>query len=163
MAGRIIETKSIVEAHDEIHMRKALDLARRAFEEDEVPIGAVIVSSEGTVIGAGSNKSEQLWSQSRHAEVIAIEEAGRHEKDWRLVDCTLYVTVQPCLMCMSLVALSRISRVVYGAESPLFGYHLDFEQLPRLYRKHIRGISSGVLQQEAQQLIETFFKEKRIP
>ncbi len=154
MDGRIIED-------DRRYMRAALDLAEIAAQKDEVPIGAVVISPDGKIIGSGYNQTEQLYCQSRHAEVGAIEQAGKELKDWRLIDCTIYVTIQPCLMCISLIGLSRISRVVYGAESPLFGYHLDKESLPSIYKKHIGGISSGVLADETERLIEAFFKEKR--
>ncbi len=146
---------------DDRFMSEALSLAERAAEDEEVPIGAVVVSPEGIIIGKGYNKTEQLCSQSRHAEVMAIEEAGSDLGDWRLEGCVLYVTVQPCLMCMALICLSRIERLVYGAESPLFGYSLDKEMLPELYKKHIKGITSGILAQEAQKYIENFFKRKR--
>ena len=153
MVNRIID--------DTAFMQKALVYARKAYEEDEIPIGAVVISQDGDILGVGSNKTEQLACQSRHAEVIAIEQAGNVLQNWRLVGCTLYVTLQPCLMCMSLIGLSRISRVVYGAKSPIFGFDLDNEELPQVYRKHRGGISSGILEEESQQLLEQFFREKR--
>lgn len=149
-------------AYDQTYMHKALEQAILAFEADEVPIGAIIVSAEGVVIGSGFNHTEHGYSQSYHAEVRAIEQAGIEGKDWRLTDCTLYVTVEPCLMCMSLVCLSRVSRVVYGAQSPLFGYQVEKEAFPEVYQKHLKGITSGVLSDESQKLIEDFFKKKRI-
>jgi len=147
---------------DETFMAVALEEARAAFIQNEVPIGAVVVAPTGVILGRGSNQTEQSNCQSRHAEILAVEAAGMALQDWRLVDCTLYVTVQPCLMCMGLIYLSRINRVVYGAHSPLFGYSLDKEVLHSVYSKHLRGISSGVLGEESQQLIEDFFKKKRI-
>ena len=160
MARRIIEGG--VKAHDQAFMQMALRQALKACEADEVPIGAIVVSPEGNIVGAGYNQTEQLHSQSRHAEVQAIEQAGTVANDWRLSDCTIYVTVQPCLMCIGLICLSRISRVVYGAASPLFGYDLEKEKLPELYQKHLKGITSGVLEDESQRLIEEFFQKKRI-
>jgi len=150
-----------MKAYDQTFMRKALEQALKAFEADEVPIGAVVVNAEGTIIGAGYNRTEALHSQSRHAEVAAIEESGIEIQDWRLSDCTLYVTVEPCCMCMSLICLSRIARVVYGAESPLFGYQREKEYFPEMYRKHLKGITSGVLADEAHRLLEEFFQKKR--
>ena len=146
---------------DAYFMQKALRLAEKAYQHDEVPIGAVVVSAEGKVLGRGYNRTEVDYSQSRHAEVCAIERAGKKLLDWRLDGCTLYVTLQPCIMCMSLICLSRVTRLVYGAESPLFGYHLDKEVLPRLYKKHIKGITSGILEEESKVLLERFFKQKR--
>ena len=142
-------------------MRKALALAHQAYKKGEIPIGALIVDENGIVIGKGYNKTEESHTQSRHAEVIAIEKAGKKRGDWRLEGCTLYVTLQPCLMCMGLICLSRIKRLVYGAESPLFGYHLDKELLPCIYKKHMRGVTSGILAKESQIVLEQFFKEKR--
>jgi tRNA(adenine34) deaminase len=148
--------------YDQFYMHQALEQALKAFNSNEVPIGAIVVNPEGVVIGEGYNQTEQGFSQSRHAEVCALEQAGKVAKDWRLSGCTLYVTVEPCIMCMSLSCLSRIERVVYGAPSPLFGYQVGEYQLPEVYRKHLKGISSGVLSVEAQKLIEEFFQKKRV-
>ena len=142
-------------------MREALKLAHKAYQQNEVPIGAVVISSDGVILGRGYNRTEKACSQSRHAEVCAIERAGKKIHDWRLDGCTLYVTLEPCIMCMSLMSLSRVTRLVYGAESPLFGYHLDKEILPQIYKKHIKGITSGVLELESKGLLEKFFKHKR--
>lgn len=146
---------------DAYFMHKALQLAHKAYQRNEVPIGAVVISAQGETLGRGYNRTEQECSQSRHAEVSAIERAGNKLQDWRLDGCTLYVTLEPCLMCMSLMSISRVSRIVYGAESPLFGYHLDKEILPPLYKKHIKGITSGVLEEESRMLLEQFFKQRR--
>ena len=146
---------------DAYFMHKALKLAQKAYRQDEVPIGAVVISSRGEILGRGYNRTEQDCSQSRHAEVCAIERAGKKLQDWRLDGCTLYVTLDPCLMCMSLMSISRVTRIVYGAESPLFGYHIDKEILPQLYKKHIKGITSGILEEESRMLLEQFFKHKR--
>lgn len=142
-------------------MKKALGYAKKAYERGEVPIGAVVVSPEGKIIGGSYNRTEESHCQSGHAEVGAIERAGKKQSDWRLEGCTLYVTLEPCFMCMGLLGLSRIERLVYGADSPLFGYHLDKDSMPCLYRKHIKGITSGVLAEESQKLLEQFFKQTR--
>lgn len=146
---------------DSYFMKKALVLARKAADQDEVPIGAVVVSAEGVILGSGYNQTVKKHTQSRHAEVCAIERAGKKMQDWRLDDCTIYVTLQPCIMCMGLMCLSRISRLVYGAQSPLFGYDSGFDSLPCFYKKHIKGITTGVLAEESQSLLEQFFKQKR--
>jgi tRNA(adenine34) deaminase len=145
---------------DSYFMQKALLLARKAAHADEVPIGAVVVSAEGVILGGGYNQTVKKHAQSRHAEVCAIERAGRRIHDWRLDNCTVYVTLQPCIMCMGLMCLSRISRLVYGAQSPLFGYD-GLDSLPCFYKKHLKGISAGVLAEESQSLLEQFFKQKR--
>lgn len=159
MADAIIE--SPMKEYDAFFMKEALQQALAAYHLREVPIGAVVVSSEGQVLGRGYNATENEHCQSRHAEIRAIEQAGSALADWRLTGATLYVTIEPCIMCMGLIGLSRVSRVVYGARSPLFGSTLDKEMLPSVY-KHIQGITSGVLAQEAQQLMEKFFKEQRM-
>jgi tRNA(adenine34) deaminase len=158
MVNRVI---SEARAYDQAYMYKALEQAVLAFEVDEVPIGAIVIDAEGTVIGFGYNQTEHTFSQSRHAEVGALEMAGASRKDWRLIECTLYVTLEPCLMCMSLACLSRVSRVVYGAPSPLFGYQVEKDFFPKFYQKHLKGITSGVLADEAEKLIEKFFQKKR--
>ncbi len=151
---------SYVAAYDAAFMKQALSMALKAFENQEVPIGAVVISPEGEIIGKGYNQTEHFHCQSRHAEVMAIEQAGRAVQDWRLSGCTLYVTVEPCLMCLGLIGLSRITRVVYGAKSPQFGSTIDREQLPSVYQ-HIEGITSGVCEEEVQQMMKRFFKTKR--
>jgi tRNA(adenine34) deaminase len=151
----------MIESSDAYFMQKALELAHKAYELNEVPVGALVVSGDGLILGKGYNRTERDNSQSRHAEVCAIEKAGKRLRDWRLDGCTLYVTLEPCMMCVSLMSLSRISRIVYGAESPLFGYHLDKELLPWIYKRHIKGITSGVLEKESKTLLQQFFKHRR--
>jgi tRNA(adenine34) deaminase len=145
---------------DNFFMQQALLQAYKALEKDEVPIGAIIVNNLGSIIGKGYNLTEDKYSQSNHAEIRAIQNAGKKIKDWRLEYCTIYVTLEPCLMCISLIGLSRIERVVYGADSPLFGYHLDKEILPDLYKRHIKGITKGVMANEVELLLKKFFKDK---
>ena len=146
--------------NDSYFMEQALALAKQALEQGEIPIGALVVC-EGIVIGSGSNITESQFSQSRHAEICALEQAGKAKKNWRLEQCTVYVTLEPCLMCMGLICLSRIERLVYATSSPLFGYTRDKEDLPPLYTKHIKGISFGVRADESKALLEHFFKHKR--
>ncbi len=117
--------KKMTEVDHIRYMREALKQARKAFEQGEVPIGAVVVGPDGTIIGRGYNKVEQLQQQNQHAEVRAINQACKKIDSWRLLDCSVYVTLEPCGMCMHLIKLSRMRGVVYGANSPLFGYRLD--------------------------------------
>lgn len=151
----------MVHKYDDLFMSIALKEALKAYALREIPIGALVVSSEGKIIGRGYNTTEKDSTQRSHAEMKALAKAGKKMRDWRLEGCTLYVTVQPCCMCMGLICLSRVERVVYGAQSPLFGYVLDKEEMPDLYQKHIKGIQGGIKAHEAEVLIKSFFKERR--
>lgn len=104
----------------EIFMRAALDEAHLALEQDEVPVGAVVVFEE-RIIGRGHNQKEQLRDPTAHAEMLAITAASIAMGDWRLTDCTLYVTLEPCPMCAGAIVLSRMKCVVYGTDDPKFG------------------------------------------
>jgi tRNA(adenine34) deaminase len=146
---------------DTVYMQQALVLANTAADQGEIPVGALIVSPYGEVLGTGMNYVERYHCQRHHAEVRAIEQACKKLSSWHLDGCTLYVTLEPCMMCISLCALSRIERVVYGAESPIFGYHLDKEGVLSLYKRQIKNITSGVLGEEAAAMLKDFFKHKR--
>lgn len=148
-------------AQDALFMRQALTLARKALVLDEVPIGALVVSPEGIILGRGYNKVTGTHSQTEHAEAVAIRRAGKKRGDWRLEGCWLYVTLQPCAMCINLVNLARLAGVVYGAESPLFGYHLDKGAGLRVYKSGALATIGGVESDEAIQLLKQFFSEKR--
>lgn len=144
------------QSDDEKYMRMALDEARRAYEADEVPIGAVIVS-RGQVIARGHNLTETLTDVTAHAEMQAITSATNMLGGKYLVDCTLYVTVEPCLMCAGALGWSQISRVVYGAADDKRGYH-TFCSNP-FHRKTV--VQGGVLADECAAIMTDFFKKKR--
>ena len=137
-------------------MRMALAEARRAYEADEVPIGAVIVS-RGQVIARGHNLTETLTDVTAHAEMQAITSATNMLGGKYLVDCTLYVTVEPCLMCAGALGWSQISRVVYGAADDKRGYH-TFCSNP-FHRKTV--VQGGVLADECAAIMTDLFKKKR--
>ena len=146
---------------DEIFMKEALKEAAKARKKDEVPIGAVIVHNN-KIIAKGHNLRETKHDALGHAEIIAIRKANKKLKSWRLVDCTIYVTVEPCSMCAGAILQSRIDRIVYGTEDIKGGalgssYNL-FEQKNI---NHIPEIVSGVLKEECSQIIKDFFKKKR--
>jgi tRNA(adenine34) deaminase len=143
------------------YMRQALMLARRAGLAGEIPVGALVVSPTGAVLGEGANETEQQHCQLFHAEARAIHAACKKQQDWRLAGATLYVTLEPCMMCISLCALSRIERIVYGADSPVFGYHLDREGVLAVYTKQIKSITKGLLADESSALLKEFFTQKR--
>ena len=142
-------------------MRQALTQACTAFEKDEVPIGAVIANKEGVVIARAYNQVEAKDTQSAHAELLAINKAGKKIGDWRLNECWLYVTLEPCSMCMNLIYLSRLAGVVFGANSPLFGYRLDNKQSDQVYKKAMVLVVEGVRVDESAQLLKRFFNQKR--
>lgn len=146
---------------DEYFMRCALTQAQKAFAQDEVPIGAVVVSPEGIVIGKGYNCVEKKQQQVCHAEIIAIGKAAKKMNNWRLNDCTIYSTLEPCAMCMNLIILSRVKKLVFAATSPVYGYQLDKEGINQLYRRNMLEIVQGVKEEESVLLLKTFFKNKR--
>ncbi len=146
-------------SQDQQFMQQAIALAKQAYSNDEVPIGALVVGADNAVLATGYNQVEAQDTQIAHAEAIAIKQAGEILGDWRLDGCTLYVTVEPCLMCMALIRLSRIERVVYGAKSPLFGYRLDNAKPSSVYKNV--AIDGGICAPQATQLMKQFFKEKR--
>ena len=146
---------------DEWYMQQALECAREALNADEVPIGAVIVDEQGEIIARAANSMEHDCSQVSHAELKALKQAGIVKKNWRLEGCWIYVTLEPCAMCMYACLFSRVAGVVYGAESNLFGYHLDNALLFQVYKKDSLSVIKGICAEEAQNLLKHFFKHKR--
>lgn len=147
---------------DLFFMKEAFDQAKLAYEIDEVPIGAVVVNSEGVIIARSHNSVERDCSQRSHAECLAIELAGKALGDWRLSGCWLYVTLEPCSMCMGLIKLSRLAGVVYGAASPLFGFRLDKQEDLWVYKRDPMLVIEGVMVEETASLLKDFFHNKRI-
>lgn len=143
------------------YMRKALDQAVRAAQRAEVPIGALVVDDKGVILARDYNKTEHKKIQTAHAEIRVIERACKRRGDWRLDGCWIYVTLEPCIMCMGLIMLSRCAGIVYGAPSPLFGCGLDSINLP-LYRRGSIQVVSGVAADQAAGLLKQFFQDKRI-
>jgi tRNA(adenine34) deaminase len=146
---------------DEYFMRLALREAERALEHHDVPIGAVIVH-EGEVIAAARNERELRADPTAHAEVLALREAAAHRGTWRLLDTTLYVTLEPCPMCAGAIVLGRVPRVVYGAQDQKAGAAgsvLDVLAEPRL--NHRPAVDRGLLAGESAELLRAFFASKR--
>lgn len=144
------------------HMAMALDEARTAADEDEVPVGAVIVSLEQGVIGRAHNQREMLKDPTAHAEMIAITQAATALNSWRLEKCVLYVTLEPCPMCAGAIVLARLPVVVYGATDPKAGACDTLYQIttdPRL--NHRCQLVRGVMAQECAQVLSDFFAAKR--
>lgn len=151
----------MIHKNDQFYMKKALQLAKKAFAADEVPIGALVVDVQGNILGRGYNQVEKKQQQIAHAEVIAITKASKQLNSWRLDNCWLYVTLEPCRMCMGLIRLSRLQGVIYAADSPLFGYSLDKEGIVPVYKENIIKIMKGICAQESADLLKQFFKQKR--
>jgi tRNA(adenine34) deaminase len=146
--------------HD-VFMRMALSQAEAALGEDEVPVGAVIVH-DGRVIAAAHNQREQLHDPTAHAEMIAITQAAESRGDWRLEDCTLYVTLEPCVMCAGAILQARIPLVVYGATDPKAGAVSTLFQLlndPRL--NHRAQVIPGVMAAPCGEILSRFFLAQR--
>jgi tRNA(adenine34) deaminase len=142
-------------------MRAALDEARAAFDAGEVPIGAVIVHDEQIVAAAG-NQRETLQDPTAHAEMIAITQAAQTLGSWRLLDCVLYVTLEPCPMCAGAIVQARIPMVFYGATDPKAGgCHTLFQITSDVRLNHQAVVMGGILQQESRNLLQEFFAQQR--
>lgn len=138
-------------------MAKALDLAMDAYEKDEVPVGAIVVAEGKTIIGKGVNQTEQLHDVTAHAEILAITAASNFLGAKYLKNCTLYVTLEPCVMCAGALAWSQIDRVVFGTYDKKKGFTLI--QQPILHPKTY--VIGGVLQSESESILKSFFKKLR--
>jgi tRNA(adenine34) deaminase len=146
---------------DHYFMGEALRQAVRAYEADEVPVGAIVVRN-GRIIARACNQVELLKDATAHAEMLAITQAEEAVGDWRLTDCTLYVTKEPCPMCAGAIVHVRLARVVFGAADPksgAAGSAMNLLQFPTL--NHRAAITSGVREPECRSLLLTFFSEKR--
>ena len=143
-------------------MDRALTQASRAAERGEVPVGAVIVDAAGETLAEASNKTRELCDPTAHAEILAIRQAAATLGTERLVDCDLYVTLEPCPMCASAIAQARIRRVYYGASDPKSG---GVEQGPRVFSHpqshHTPEVYSGINEAEAAALLRRFFSGRR--
>lgn len=145
----------------ESFMQQALVEAERAFAEEEVPVGAVIVH-EDRIIAAAHNQREQLRDPTAHAEMVAITQAAEARQSWRLDDCTLYVTLEPCAMCAGAVVQARIPLVVFGATDPKAGAVQSLYQLLGDGRlNHRAAVISGVLAEPCGQILTRFFQQQR--
>ena len=146
---------------DRRFMQQALELARRALDSADVPVGALVVH-ETRVIGRGYNQREKLHDPTAHAEMIALSAAAEYLGQWRLDDCTLYVTLEPCTMCAGALVLARLPRLVYAATDPkagACGSLFEITQDPRL--NHRVETTAGVLAEPAAELLREFFRNRR--
>jgi tRNA(adenine34) deaminase len=148
-------------ASDAWFMQLALREAERALEHDDVPVGAVVVL-DGEVIGTGHNEREARQDPTAHAEILALQAAASHVGSWRVLQSTLYVTLEPCAMCAGAIVLARVPRVVYGATDPKAGAAgsvLDILAEPRL--NHRPAVTAGVLAEECAGVLRAFFGPRR--
>jgi tRNA(adenine34) deaminase len=148
-------------AEDIAYMRVALDEARSAADAGEVPIGAVIVVDR-SILSRGRNQREQWQDPTAHAEMIALRAAAAELQSWRVLDSTLYVTMEPCVMCIGAAILARVKRLVFGVVDPKGGacgsmFNIPVE--PRL--NHRLEVMGGILEQESQELLQQFFRRLR--
>lgn len=151
--------EGLTDPRDEYYMSLALRQAEEAFDSDEVPVGAVIVCN-GKIIGTGYNQTEVLNDVTAHAEMIALTAAANNVGGKYLPQCTLYVTVEPCIMCAGALGWSQIGRIVYGASDPKRGFtKFCKDGLSPLHPKTL--VTHGVMAEEASELMKDFFKKKR--
>lgn len=144
------------------YMRLAIDLARDAEAAGEVPVGALIIASDGTVIGHGNNQVLRTSDPTAHAEIVALREAGRTLGNYRLLDCTLYCTLEPCAMCAGAILHARIARLVFAARDPkagACGSALSVMNHPAL--NHQVEVVEGVLAEECSSMLTSFFRARR--
>lgn len=141
-------------------MRRALSLAEAAAEKDEVPVGALIVQGD-TVIAEAYNLREASKCATHHAEILAIEEACRRLGGWRLPNCKLYVTLEPCPMCTGAIINARIDEVIFGAYDPKAGACGSLVDIPALPLNHKVAVTGGVLEEECKNALSAYFRQKR--
>ncbi len=160
-AVKMLATPGLHVTHNNF-MRQAILEAQKAAREDEVPVGAILVARNGAVLARGHNQTIALSDPTAHAEILTIRSAGQALGNFRLLNTTLYVTIEPCIMCMGALLHARVSRIIYGAKDPKWGaagscYNLSAD--PRL--NHVIDVEGGVLEKECRELIQTFFQTKR--
>ena len=146
---------------DEEMMLKAIELAKKAYGIGEAPVGAIVVDKDGNIIGEGFNRRECDNSPTAHAEILAIEAAAKCLGSWRLTDCTLYVTLEPCPMCAGAIINSRLKRVVYGAFDDKGGACASVINLFELPFNHKPLVRSRILERECGELLTEFFNNLR--
>jgi tRNA(adenine34) deaminase len=143
-------------------MNAALNLARECLSTGDVPVGAIVIDASGQTIGIGRNQREELNNPLAHAEMQALQDAARNLGNWRLDDCTLVVTLEPCTMCAGAIVNSRINQVVFGADEPKTGAVGSLFDVIRDRRlTHQPEVVSGVLADESAELLRKFFSDKR--
>lgn len=150
------------ENDNEIYMRFAIELAQQAATAGEVPVGAIVVK-DGVVIGRGGNSPIDTHDPTAHAEIAALRDAAKNLGNYRLAECSLYVTLEPCAMCTGAIQHARIARLIYGASDPKTGACGSVVNLMAEARlNHHTEVFSGILAQECGELLSDFFKQRRL-
>lgn len=150
-----------MENKDAKYMKIALKEAQKAYEKDEVPVGAIIVKDE-KIIARAHNQKEEKTDTTKHAEILAIQKASKKLKAWRLENCTMYVTLEPCTMCIGAAINARIKRLVYGASDEKTGACGSVLNIPEEYKfNHIVEIEKNIEEEKCKKILQTFFKELR--
>lgn len=151
----------LTQEEKEFFMAEALKEAQISLQKEEIPIGCVIVK-DGQIIGRGHNAREELNQAIMHAEIMAINEANIAEGNWRLLDATLFVTIEPCVMCSGAIGLARLPRVIYGAQNPKFGAAGSlYDILTDQRLNHRVAVERGILEKECAQIMQDFFRHRR--
>ncbi|MBO7422559.1 MAG: nucleoside deaminase [Oscillospiraceae bacterium] len=161
MQTAVSKNNPVDNAWKEAFMSQALSLAEKAADKGEVPVGCIITDSEGNIIARGSNRSRETMDATAHAEIEAIREASKVIGDWHLDGCTIYVTLEPCPMCVGAIMNSRIRRVIYGAKDPVKG---ACGSVIDLFSEHFPDkavVYGNVLGKESGELLSTFFSSVR--
>jgi tRNA(adenine34) deaminase len=144
-------------------MQKALTEAKQAAREDEVPVGAVLVAQDGTVLAETHNRTISLCDPTAHAEILALRAAGQIVGNYRLLNTTLYVTVEPCIMCLGALIHARVAGIVFGTKEPKWGGAVSWDNLiAETGMNHKIDIQGGVLEHECRALMQDFFRSKRL-
>lgn len=152
---------TFTEAEKAFFMRQALIEAEKSLAKEDIPIGCVIVK-DGQIIGRGHNAREECHQAIMHAEIMAINEANAHEGNWRLLDTTLFVTIEPCVMCSGAIGLARIPQVIYGAKNAKFGAAGSlYDVLSDERLNHRVAVETGILEEECAAIMQTFFRQRR--
>ena len=144
-------------------MRQALLEAQQAAREDEVPVGAVLVAQDGTVLAGAHNRTIALCDPTAHAEILALRAASQVVGNYRLLNTTLYVTIEPCIMCMGALLHARVAGIIFGAEDPKWGGAVSRYNLAAdVSLNHSIDVKGGLLENECRKLIQDFFQAKRL-
>jgi|TARA_B110000438_G_scaffold147463_1_gene142049 tRNA(adenine34) deaminase len=146
-------------SENEIWMLRAFKQAEKAYACDEVPIGCIIVH-DNKIIGQGHNMVEKLKDSTAHAEMLSITSAANYINDWRLNECSIYVTKEPCIMCFGAILNSRIKNLFYGVEDSSNGFQVKVLN-ENLFSKHLEKIQSGILGDKCKSILKDFFEQKR--